>query len=204
MKLGFVFECGPEGPDVKVCMHLMKMLDDKVETAFEALTNKAILKNDCGKAAKNLINIEKCDKVIVVWDLYPPWRDTNPCRKEDREAIAEAMKNAGVKKRQYEMVCIEEELEAWLVSDERVLRKYIGRKKHPHPLGIIRRNKNPDGIGSPKVWLTKLFNRELGSRTKYIDYVDAERMVKEFEDLNRIKYSASFRRFALKTIGKSL
>ena len=70
MKLGFVFECGPEGPDVKVCMHLLKMLDDSVDTAFEALTNKPGLISDCGKAAKNLIELEKCDKVIVVWTSF--------------------------------------------------------------------------------------------------------------------------------------
>ncbi len=206
MKLGFIFECGPEGPDVKVCLHLLRMIDDKVEAAFEALTNKPGLINDCGKTAKNLIEIEKCNKVIVVWDLYPAWREKgqNPCRKEDREAISESMKNAGVRKKHYELVCIEEELEAWLISDERVLRKYLAKKKHPHPLGRIKKNKNPDALSAPKTWLTKLFNRELGKRRKYIDFIDAEHIVKEFEDLNRIKNSASFRRFAIKTVGKSL
>lgn len=206
MKLGFVFECGPEGPDVKVCMHLLKMLDEKVETAFEALTNKPGLISDCGKAAKNLIELEKCDKVIVVWDLYPAWREKgqNPCRKEDRDAISEAMKNAGVNKRQYEMVCIEEELEAWLIADERVLKKYIARKKRPHPVGRIKKVKNPDGQKNPKTWLTKLFNQEIGGRRKYNDITDAEHIVRGFEDFNRIKSSETFKRFALKTVGKHL
>ncbi|MBN1292667.1 MAG: DUF4276 family protein [Candidatus Latescibacteria bacterium] len=206
MKLGFVFECGPEGPDVKVCLYLLKMLDDTVETAFEALTNKPGLINDCGRAAKNLIEIENCDKVIVVWDLFPAWREKgqNPCRKEDREAIAEAMKNAGISKKRYEMVCIEEELEAWLISDERVLRKFISRKIHPHPVGNIKKIKNPEGRKNPKTWLTKLFNREIGGRRKYNDIIDAEHIVKGFEDFNRIRNSATFRRFALKTVGRKL
>jgi len=206
MKLGLIFECGPDGPDVKVCTHFLKMLDKNVDFSCRALTNKPGLINDCGKTAKDLINLEKCDKIIVIWDLYPAWREKgqNPCRKQDREAIAKTMKNAGVKISQYEMVCIEEELEAWLISDERALRSYIKAKKHPHPLGQIKKNKNPDKQQSPKTWLTKLFNRELGSRRKYIDFIDAEPLVKTFEDLSRIKHSDSFKRFAIKTLGKTL
>jgi hypothetical protein len=205
MKLGLIFECGPEGPDVKVCIHLLKMLDEKVDYSCKALTNKPGLINDCGKTAKNLIELEKCTKVIVVWDLYPAWRENKvPCRREDREAIAEAMTNAGVKTSQYEMVCIEEELEAWLISDERALRLYLEERIHPHPIGKIKKIKNPDLQRLPKTWLTKLFNHVLGNRIKYVEYTDAVLIVKKIVDLKRVKNSDSFKRFAKKTVGKIL
>jgi hypothetical protein len=206
MKIGFIFECGPEGPDVKVCRHLLKMLDNKLEFTFKALSNKPGLIKDCGLAAKNLLEIDKCNKVVVVWDLFPAWREKkqNPCRKEDCIAIAETMKNAGVAKKHFEMVCIEEELEAWLISDERVLTEFFKKKKHPHPVGKVKKIKNPDYQKNPKTWLTKLFNQELGGRRKYNDVADAEQIIRGFEDFSRLKNSNSFLRFAQKTIGKTL
>ncbi|MDD5673370.1 MAG: hypothetical protein PHC61_04350 [Chitinivibrionales bacterium] len=95
------------------------MLDQNIDFSYRALTNKPGLINDCGKTAKDLINLEKCGKVIVIWDLYPAWREKGqkPCRHKDKESIAEAMKNAGVKVSQYEVVCIEEELECIKLPD---------------------------------------------------------------------------------------
>ena len=87
MKVGFIFECGPEGPDVQVCRHLVNKLDPTIEFIPITLDNKKNLVEECGAVAKALL--EECEKVIVVWYLYPAWREKGmkPCRHEDRQAI---------------------------------------------------------------------------------------------------------------------
>jgi hypothetical protein len=39
MKIGFIFECGPEGPDVQVCHYLVQMLDPAIEFVPSTLDN---------------------------------------------------------------------------------------------------------------------------------------------------------------------
>jgi Fe-S-cluster containining protein len=79
MKIGFIFECGPDGPDVQVCHHLVHKLDSTIQFVPNTLDNKKKLVEDCGPVAKALL-IE-CKKVIIVWDLYPAWREKGikPC-----------------------------------------------------------------------------------------------------------------------------
>jgi len=63
MKIGFIFECGPEGPDVQVCRHLVYKLDPTIEFFSSTLDNKKKLIEDCGAVAKVLL--DECKKVIV-------------------------------------------------------------------------------------------------------------------------------------------
>jgi hypothetical protein len=66
--------------------------------------------------------------------LYLAWRETGirPYRREDRQAVYLALEKAGVKKAQIEakigLVCIQEELEAWLlrkVTAENIWEEWI-------------------------------------------------------------------------------
>jgi len=112
MKIGFIFECGPEGPDVQVCRYLVQMLDPAIEFVPSTLDNKKKLVEDCGAVAKVLLN--ECEKVIIVWDLYPAWRERGmrPCRHEDRQAIFRSLQAENVDLSKVFPVCIQEELEA--------------------------------------------------------------------------------------------
>ena len=85
MKIGFIFECGPEGPDVQVCRHLVHSLDPAIKFISSTLNDKRNLVENCGAVAKVLL--DECEKVIIVWDLYPAWRErgVRPCRYEDRQ-----------------------------------------------------------------------------------------------------------------------
>jgi hypothetical protein len=80
MKIGFIFECGPDGPDVQVCCHLARLLDPTIQFISNTLDNKKKLIENCGLVTKALLR--GCDKVIIVWDLYPAWREKGmkPCR----------------------------------------------------------------------------------------------------------------------------
>ena len=204
MKIGFIFECGEKGPDVKVCRHLVKLINTDIEFVPIELNNKPKLIQHCGKAAKSLLELDGCEKIIIVWDLYPPWRDSKPCRHEDRQNIFHALKTERVDLHRVSLVCICEELEAWLLADNKAVRDMIAELKHPHTVKRIQKFKNPDRIQSPKTKLTKIFNMELGSNCRYIDYQYAIKIAEKITDLNRIKNSESFRRFVLKVSGIDL
>ena len=204
MKVGFIFECGPEGPDVQVCRHLVHKLDSSIEFVPSTLDNKKNLVEDCGSVAKALLN--ECEKVIVVWDLYPAWREKgmNPCRREDRLAIFQSLQAEKVDFNKVFLVCNQEELEAWLLADDRAVTAMLEPLKHPHPVSRISGFPNPDRIRNPKMRLNKIFTQELGPRRRYIDYRHALLIAREIAGFRRIRRSESFKRFALKVAGLNL
>jgi len=204
MKIGFIFECGPEGSDVQVCSHLVHKLDPTVEFVPSTLDNKKKLIEDCGAVAKVLL--DECKKVIVVWDLYPAWRPKGikPCRYEDRQSIFQSLQAENVNLSKVFLVCIQEELEAWLLADHRAVTAMLQPLKHPHPVSRISRFSTPDSIRNPKKRLTRIFTQELGPRRRYVDYRHALLIAKEIADFSRIRRSDSFKRFALKVGGLEL
>lgn len=204
MKIGFIFECGPEGPDVQVCRHLVHKLDPTIEFLSSTLDNKKKLVEDCGAVAKALL--DECEKVIVVWDLYPAWREKGmkPCRPEDRLAIFQSLQSEKVDLDKVFLVCIHEELEAWLLADNRAITAMLQPLKHPHSVGRIRKFRNLDTVSNPKKRLTRIFTQGLGASRGYVDYQHAIKLAREISDFNKIKRSDSFQRFALKVAGLEL
>jgi len=142
-----------------------------------------------------MVLLQECEHVIIIWDLFPPWRDAVPCLHQDRVDIFTSLDNAGVDRTKVSLVCIREELEAWLLADKRALQTVLAGMKHPHPLGTIKNYRNPDTIQKPKTKLTQLFQRELGRRRKYVDSRDAKRIVSAIPDFSKIRRSVSFQRF---------
>jgi len=208
MKIGFIFECGKEKADIQVCRYLVQLLNQlfnsDIEFAAIGMDNKPNMIEQCGKVTKSLLESDRCEKVIIVWDLYPPWGDRKPCRYEDRQNIFNSLRTEHIDLSRVSLVCICEELEAWLLADNKAVKDMIAELKHPHKVGKIQNYKNPDSISNPKKRLTKIFNQELGSSRRYIDYQDAVKIVKKITDFNKIKNSESFRRFALKVSGIDL
>ena len=204
MKIGFIFECGPNGPDVQVCRHLVYQLDPTIQFISSTLDNKKKLVEDCGPVANTLLS--ECEKVIIVWDLYPAWREKGikPCRHEDRQEIFQSLQAENVNLNNVFLVCIQEALEAWLLADHRAVTAMLQPLKHPHPVSRISRFSNPDRIRNPKKRLTKIFTQELGPRRRYLDYRLAIMLVREITDFSRIRRSDSFKRFALKVAGLEL
>jgi hypothetical protein len=128
---------------------------------------------------------------VIVWDLFPPWGG-KPCRRRDREAILESLKLAGVTSPNVYLVCISEELEAWLLADHRALAKAIerltGRKKKLTDIKEFDRK--------PKVKLMAIF-WQLTHR-QYQAQSHALKIVRELPDFKKIRRCESFTRFALK------
>ena len=91
-KVGFIFECGRDGPDYKVCQYLLGKLNGNIEMVARFLDNKQRLLSECGAVAAQLLTT--CSRVVVVWDLVPPWGTGKPCRHEDREQAFQSLKDA--------------------------------------------------------------------------------------------------------------
>jgi hypothetical protein len=102
-----------------------------------------------------------------------------------------------VRSRRVYLVCIEEELEAWLLADGRALSAVVSTPAHPV---IIQDAKNPERMQNPKKRLTRIFREHL--RRPYNDRIHAEKIVNALPDLNRIKRCATFVRFAVKATGR--
>ncbi len=197
MKVGMIFECGPDGADRKVCEYLARRLLPDIEIASVTLDNKPKLVADCGLAAARLLR-EGCDRVVIVWDLYPPWRKKGlrPCRRDDRQAILSSLTKAGVKLSQVSLICIAEELEAWLIADGRALSAVLSRTAHPVR---IRDVKKSERTRNPKKHLIRVFQHH---HHAYVDRIHAKMIVEALPDLTRIKRCATFVRFAVKATGK--
>jgi hypothetical protein len=205
MKIGIILECGPDGPDMHVCKHLAKLVlsdaEMEAELSFTTLNNKPNLLQQCGEAASILI-LQGCERVLIIWDLYPAWRERGqkPCLSEDRKAIFEAMKTASVDKNRIALICIQEELEAWLLADGDVLTGFL-QSINSH-VKKVSHHKGPERIGcNPKTALNKLMQQNVGR--KYEDHIHARKIVVRITDLSRLrKVCLTFQRFEQKVIGR--
>ncbi|MBZ0156238.1 MAG: DUF4276 family protein [Alphaproteobacteria bacterium] len=199
MKIGMIFECGPSGADKKVCEHLAKQLLPSIEIISVTLDNKPKMIAECGIVADKLFK-QGCRRVIIIWDLYPAWREKgqNPCRAEDRTLILDSMRSAGVRSNVH-LVCIEEELEAWLLSDGRAISSVLSRPAHPVRVADVR---CPETISNPKKRLNRIFSQH--RRGTYNDIVHAIQIATAMPDLNRLGRCTTFARFAEKLTGTPL
>lgn len=117
----------------------------------------------------------------------------------NKEKAAKSLKAARVSMRQVLLLCIERELECWLMADKRALEEVLRGYKHPHPVGQLPDYRRPDTqIRRPKMELIRLFQQELGKGRKYVDRDHALRIARAIPDWSRLHRSDSFRRFAEK------
>jgi len=202
MKLGFILECGPEGADLKVCKNLVGRIKPQDEFVPITLDNKPKLISGCGNAAKQLFQ-SGCERVYIIWDLFPDWRDdrTRPCRKEDRDNIFESLNVAQVPLDNVHLICIEEELEAWLIADGRAISSFLSTQTRKITIGHER---NPDQVQNPKKKMNRHFTQNRGVNFNYTDYLHAEKLVALIPDFQKLRRSETFKRFYLKLTGQQL
>lgn len=197
MKIGYVFECGPDGGDMKVLKHLTSMIEPAAEFAYATLSVKTTLLQESGKEVKRLRNAG-CEKIFIVWDLFPAWRADKgkPCRHEDKEAIKASLAAEGLTENDVIFLCLEEELEAWLIADGRVLTEYFSK---PHRKVDIDNVTKPDKTKDPKGKLMGHFKAH--KNIQYEGTIHAEKIIKRIQNFQKLKKSETFSRFHFKLIG---
>jgi hypothetical protein len=194
MKVGMVFECGPDGADTKVYTYLAKKLVPDIEIQPITLNNQKGVIRECGKVSKRLLEVDKCKAVVILWDLYPNHEKRRPCRKEDCEKIMEKLYDAGLTEKQLlhiHLVCVEKELESWLLADEQAISEYLCRLKKKEC--SVKRFKHPERPIDPKGELHNIFRNHI--RRLYKDVEDAERIVRLIE-IRKLRRCSSFQHFA--------
>ena len=194
-KVGFIFECGPQGADKQVCEYLAKQIRTGIIPVSRTLDNKPNLLSDAGKVAAELL-ADGCERVLIIWDLRPAWPDKKDktCRKIEREAITDAVNKAGLAGRPVYLVCIEQELESWLLADETKISAHLSTSAHAYSAN---RTKHPDRIPNPKSVMMNHFRE--ARRGRYDDRIHAIKVIAAGEiNLRKLERSVSFVRFSEK------
>lgn len=198
MTIGMIFECGPAGADKQVCEYLASKIRPGVQIKSRTLDNKGNLLSEAAKVAAQLLT-DGCCCVLIIWDLRPAWPGANPkpCRAEERNAVLAKLAAAGVSANAPVFpICIEQELESWIVANERALESLLSSDEHPYDVPRVKR---PDLVAQPKAAVIKHFKSARGWR--YDDKVDAIRILRALDvDLGRLRRSASFARFESKLL----
>lgn len=196
MTLGLIFECGPQGADKQVCEYLAQHIKPGVKVSSKTLDNKDNLLRDAGKVAAQLLK-DGCTCVLIVWDLRPAWPDKKhkPCRHAERQSLLTRLGEAGLPANApVHLVCIEQELESWLLANERAINALLSTDAHAYTAPRV---KKPDAVAQPKATMIEHFKTARGWR--YDDKVDAIRVLKAADiDLARLRRSMSFGRFESK------
>jgi hypothetical protein len=131
-------------------------------------------------------------RVAIVWDLYPAWREREyrPCRREDRLAIHESLNAAEVDPERVGLICIREELEAWLIADGRAVSAVLSTPAH-RVRG--KDGRNPESVRNPKKRLGQIFQQHRGRQ--YSDRQHAIAIARALPDLSRLDAIPAFARF---------
>jgi Domain of unknown function (DUF4276) len=195
MTIGFIFECGPQGADKQVCEYLTSKLKPGEQVISRTMDNKLKLLEGAAPVAKQLL-AENCRCVLIVWDLRPAWPDRKdkPCRAKERQTLLEALQKEGIQTAPVFLVCVEQELESWLLASDQAISAFLSTPAHPYQAAQV---KKPDRAPNPKAVMNNHFNAARGAR--YEDRVHAVKVLKAAEvDLKRLRRSVSFARFEAK------
>lgn len=199
MKIGMIFECGPQGADKLVCEYLARQLRPGIQVVPRTMDNKPNLLADAGKVAAKLLE-DGCQCVLIVWDLRPAWPDTKhkPCRYNERQTVLQTLAQAGVATNQpVYLVCIEQELESWVLADESNVSDFLSTAAHPY---TAKKVSKPDQVPNPKSVMMNHFKVARGLR--YDDRVHAVKILsKNPPNWKRLRRSDTFARFENKLMG---
>lgn len=195
MTIGLILECGPQGADKFVCEYLAVKLRPNVTVVSRTMDDKPNLLNNAAKAAALLL-ADGCERVLIIWDLRPAWPDkaNKPCRAAERQTLLNSLSRAGLTNRPVYLVCVEQELESWLLADETKLAGYLSTPTHPHSVTRVRK---PDRVGNPKSVVMNHFKEARGWR--YEDRMHAIKVIRhDVPNWARLRRSDSFARFEAK------
>jgi len=187
MKVGFVLECSPKGPDADIYPYLAKIFCQNLELAKpETLINKQRLMNEAPLVAQPLIS-DGCDYVFIIWDRMPKWGGSGKC--DEHVAILEqGLVQLNVNRAQIILCCISDMLESWIIINGQYITQYF-QQFSPKPLQSFGDNKDRASQFDPK-------NRIKKYNGKYNDYTDNFKIVQLINDFSmHARWNDSFKFF---------
>ncbi len=198
MNVGILVETGRDGLEAIIVPRICQLLREEYNADFQEtiipMTNKVLLLEGCGTAAKSLLKTGH-NRVVALWDERPAWPDRNdpPCRKRDRETAIERIERLGLAIDPVFLVCIRLEFETWLLHDHDLISRILSR---PTYKANVPRQSKPEQYQNPKGTMTSLF-KQYGGQV-YGDVQFAKRFANALTSLNRLGRCKTFKRFALK------
>jgi hypothetical protein len=195
MKIGLVLECMKDGPDQKVLEPLvMKLAPPNSAVTSRTLGNKPKLLSGCGAVAAELLK-DQCDRVLIVWDLWPSWGSVPPCRRDDRKQALDSLAEAKVKMHGIRLLCIEQMLESWLLADTQALERLVAKWVNPRTPRNFRVASGAVFDTKPKTLLTRLFRTH--RCRPYDDLTHAHQIAAQWDEqsLTRLADLPTFQRF---------
>jgi len=151
---------------------------------------------ECGKVAWQLINTDGCCRVLIVWDLEPTHNEDGACRHNDRQQVFANLAAAGLQNHPCVfLVCIEKELETWLLADGGAIATVLHHPPYPRPHVLDTKSL---GAGNPKGRLKMIF-KDQGRGREFDPKTDgpaiAMALPANFGALGKFR---TFKRFGLK------
>lgn len=202
MKIGFVVECGPGGPEEKVFPYLVaKLRQDGSTVRITTARGKGNILRDCKDYVASLIG-EGCHHVFVVWDLIPcdaeHQHDGKPCRRKEREHIEQLI--AHEHRTRTTLLCITHELEAWLLADGAAITAFL-KDISTHPVKpAVADHKDPESVPAPKIVMKRIFTSH--RRREYEGGPHALKIVEKIKSFAKLERSTpSFKRFKERLTG---
>ncbi|MFN7748225.1 MAG: hypothetical protein ACK51D_05710 [Cyclobacteriaceae bacterium] len=193
MKVGFILECTPQGPDAAIYTYLAKHFCNDLEILKpETLSSKAGVMEQGADVAKTLLDTG-CDYVFIIWDRMPKWGGTGRC--EDHIATLEnSLQQVGADRAKIFLCCISDMLESWLIADGRGIDAWIASKTN-HPMPGFGDHKTPATQTSPKERI-KSYLQQNFPKWKYKDFENNFDILKHIPEFSRVaNWNDSFRFF---------
>lgn len=191
MKIGLILECQRGGPDQQIYEHLIREFYPEAHVETYPQTNKRILMEQAPTVCVDALNTDKCDFVFIIWDLSPahPDKKAKLCLKTEKDLLLTELRAKRVASERFKLVCVEYELESFLIADGRGLTKLKQSIAKPHRVKDFpdckkKRQRNPKNV----IW-----NYYDG----YLDSVHAIQILRNLEgDYKRMRRNnACFDRF---------
>ena len=195
MKLGLVLECDTGGPDELVLTCFARRLCWGITVQPTSLGDKPTVFSRGAEAARNLIEINRCDLVLIVWDLKPYFEGPPPARRCEDEAamMLERLKTVPTPTRaKIKLLCLTWEIETWLLADDAAVRAHLSTGAH----GANFRCSAPMSKSDAKATLDRACKAHRGRHRGYDDFHEAILIACQITRTNKVRRVPSFARFA--------
>lgn len=191
-RLGLVLECDAGGPDELVLKCLVRRLSPGTEVIVRTMGNKEALFERGADVARDLVDIDGCDLVLIVWDLKPPWDKPRSCVNETQRLLDQLAPMPNPPRSQIRLLCLSYELETWLLADASAVQEHLSTAAHPVKIRAI---KKLEQVQDPKALLDKLCTDHRGASRRYVDFREAIQIARRWTSSVPLCRITSFARF---------